>query len=642
MEQSKSIDTLEMSLSSSGGYQAVLLLREPYPHPASSLSPHTITRSLFATRRRPPSRAITYRRPQAFVESCLLRVIVIRATSTSTPELEMSDDDDRLLECDWCGDDRGLCDMPQLEALCKAYDFHEDMLVTLDLGDSDIDEENMDIWVLVDTLLILPLFDNIFPMIAYFHFSKNKIPKDCVPDLMFLKEMTKVAQAKSGTLYFMEGVPKSKVCFMFCLKEIKTFDGMSIYIQNVIRIYQAKKVRDLSRGGAKEEGSKEVEPSRRSIPFNSRDVLPPAASKLKHTHTKPHRGSSKKLQALQSDAPAAVLGNGSPPGGPPLDHCLTHTGFSLRVESATTGSCGRVRITWLEAVGDAGIQVSAADLAGSVEGDGGDGLRRSEATQSSPGRTRRFCRCWEDAEATGSGAAAAVAVAVAEDFGGSSSPAFPTPTRPPGGPGSPTSNWTAKPGDAWAEPLPTAPAGVQGHQADGVHQDLYSFAPFCERCWYGCLVDHINTIPECSADLDEKRNICPENCIEAALKLSQGWATVKQSFLNFTEGRSPVEGNVNVDADVKALVVNPLLQKLTDFLSRLKAYPYMSDNDYSAFLQTTQDFCSDRTMTPQEIYKNVPISSSETAFLRVKAYDNHNLDGIHMKEGAHKFSTLLP
>lgn len=31
-------------------------------------------------------------------------------------------------------------------------------------------------------------------------------------------EMTKVAQAKSGALYFMEGVPKAKVCFMFCLK----------------------------------------------------------------------------------------------------------------------------------------------------------------------------------------------------------------------------------------------------------------------------------------------------------------------------------------------------------------------------------------------------------------------------------------
>ena len=42
------------------------------------------------------------------------------------------------------------------------------------------------------------------------------------------------------------------------------------------------------------------------------------------------------------------------------------------MESTTAGQCGRVRFTWLEAVGDAGIQVSAEDLAGSVEGDGGD------------------------------------------------------------------------------------------------------------------------------------------------------------------------------------------------------------------------------------------------------------------------------
>ena len=26
----------------------------------------------------------------------------------------MSSDDDRLPECDWCGDDRGLCDRPHL------------------------------------------------------------------------------------------------------------------------------------------------------------------------------------------------------------------------------------------------------------------------------------------------------------------------------------------------------------------------------------------------------------------------------------------------------------------------------------------------------------------------------------------------
>ena len=43
------------------------------------------------------------------------------------------------------------------EALCKMYDFHEGMLVTMDLGDPDIEEDNLYIWVLVDTLPILPL-----------------------------------------------------------------------------------------------------------------------------------------------------------------------------------------------------------------------------------------------------------------------------------------------------------------------------------------------------------------------------------------------------------------------------------------------------------------------------------------------------
>ena len=35
------------------------------------------------------------------------------------------------------------------EALCKMYGFYEGMLVTMDLGDPDIDQDNMDIWVLV-------------------------------------------------------------------------------------------------------------------------------------------------------------------------------------------------------------------------------------------------------------------------------------------------------------------------------------------------------------------------------------------------------------------------------------------------------------------------------------------------------------
>ncbi|XBI93412.1 hypothetical protein VPH35_030266 [Triticum aestivum] len=54
---------------------------------------------------------------------------------------------------------------PSWEALCKIYDFQEGMFVTMDLGDPDIDQDNLDIWVLVDTFPILPL--------SYFHSSKN-------------------------------------------------------------------------------------------------------------------------------------------------------------------------------------------------------------------------------------------------------------------------------------------------------------------------------------------------------------------------------------------------------------------------------------------------------------------------------------
>ena len=37
------------------------------------------------------------------------------------------------------------------------YGFYEGMIVTMDLGDPDIERNNMDIWVLVDTLSIVPL-----------------------------------------------------------------------------------------------------------------------------------------------------------------------------------------------------------------------------------------------------------------------------------------------------------------------------------------------------------------------------------------------------------------------------------------------------------------------------------------------------
>ena len=46
---------------------------------------------------------------------------------------------------------------PNWEALFKTYDLHEGMLVTMDFGDPNIAEDNMDIWVLVDTLPIVLL-----------------------------------------------------------------------------------------------------------------------------------------------------------------------------------------------------------------------------------------------------------------------------------------------------------------------------------------------------------------------------------------------------------------------------------------------------------------------------------------------------
>ena len=44
-----------------------------------------------------------------------------------------------------------------LEAVCKMYGFDEGMLVTMGLGDPDIEQDNMDIWVLIDTLPLIPL-----------------------------------------------------------------------------------------------------------------------------------------------------------------------------------------------------------------------------------------------------------------------------------------------------------------------------------------------------------------------------------------------------------------------------------------------------------------------------------------------------
>ena len=39
------------------------------------------------------------------------------------------------------------------------YGFYEGMIVTMDLGNPDIEQDNMDIWVLVDTFPILPQYE---------------------------------------------------------------------------------------------------------------------------------------------------------------------------------------------------------------------------------------------------------------------------------------------------------------------------------------------------------------------------------------------------------------------------------------------------------------------------------------------------
>ena len=46
------------------------------------------------------------------------------------------------------------------------YGFYEGMLVTMDLGDPEIEQDNMDIWVLVDTPPILPLCEFSFSNIV--------------------------------------------------------------------------------------------------------------------------------------------------------------------------------------------------------------------------------------------------------------------------------------------------------------------------------------------------------------------------------------------------------------------------------------------------------------------------------------------
>ncbi|XP_051210605.1 paired amphipathic helix protein Sin3-like 6 isoform X3 [Lolium perenne] len=125
---------------------------------------------------------------------------------------------------------------------------------------------------------------------------------------------------------------------------------------------------------------------------------------------------------------------------------------------------------------------------------------------------------------------------------------------------------------------------------DNLPRDVYNeFVKTMTEIWKQC------------ADPDgEVRSICVETCIEKALELLQGWAPVKQGFLNFTQGRSPLDGDDSVfgDVDVNALLQNPL-----DFLWRAKASPGISEHDYAAILQTLIDFSKKRgTMAAGEVF----------------------------------------
>lgn len=104
---------------------------------------------------------------------------------------------------------------------------------------------------------------------------------------------------------------------------------------------------------------------------------------------------------------------------------------------------------------------------------------------------------------------------------------------------------------------------------------------------------------QCADPDGEIRSICTENCIEMAMKLFHGCAPVRQGFLNFTQGRSPFEGDANVDADAD-IDVNAHIQETLDFLRRAKACPDISDDDYAAMLQALGSF-SKRTLDARDV-----------------------------------------
>ncbi|CAM0953466.1 unnamed protein product [Alopecurus aequalis] len=98
---------------------------------------------------------------------------------------------------------------------------------------------------------------------------------------------------------------------------------------------------------------------------------------------------------------------------------------------------------------------------------------------------------------------------------------------------------------------------------------------------------------QCADPDGEIRSICAEDCIGTAMKLLQGSAPVKQGFLNFTQGRSLFDA----DVDSIAAIQSPL-----DFLRRAKACPDISRDDYDTIVQTMLEYSRKRTRTPREIF----------------------------------------
>uniref|UniRef100_A0ACD5T6P7 Uncharacterized protein n=1 Tax=Avena sativa TaxID=4498 RepID=A0ACD5T6P7_AVESA len=142
---------------------------------------------------------------------------------------------------------------------------------------------------------------------------------------------------------------------------------------------------------------------------------------------------------------------------------------------------------------------------------------------------------------------------------------------------------------------------------DNLPDDVYNeFVKAMTEIWKQC------TDPD-----GEIRSICAENCIEMAMKLLQDWAPVKQVFLNFTQGRSPFDGDADADVDLCTHLQSPV-----DFLWRAKTCPGIGEDDYAAMLEALRKF-SRRTMTVEEVFHIVKRCMSNSPELLEEFTNNY-------------------